>query len=89
MEAFFQGALTADQLAAIHAGGGFARMEDPQTHRVYFLIEQQPAPPTLDDEYVRQKIEEAYAEGGVEPLDMAAIKAEFHRQQAAKRSVSD
>lgn len=71
-------------MAAIHAGGGIARMEDPQTNRVYLLIEQPSTPPTLDDEYVRQKIEEAYAEGEFVPLDMAAIKAEFHRRQAMK-----
>jgi hypothetical protein len=82
MDAIFQAPLTPDQVAAIHAGGGFARMEDPQTHRVYYLIEQQPEPPALDDEYVRQKIQEAYAEGGLEPLDMAAIKAEFHPRQS-------
>jgi hypothetical protein len=89
MDASFQAPLTPDQVAAIHAGGGFARMEDPQTHRVYYLIEQQPEPPALDDEYVREKINEAYAEGEFVPLDMAAIKAEFQRRQSLKNTSRD
>ena len=85
MDASFQTPLTPEQLAAVHAGGGFARVEDPATHQVYFLIEQS-VPPIIDDEYVREKIAEAYADGGLEPLDMAAVKAEFHRRQALKHS---
>ena len=85
MDASFQTPLTLEQLAAVQAGGGFARVEDPTTHRVYFLIEQA-GPPTIDDQYVREKIGEAYADGIVEPLDMTAVKAEFHRRQALKNS---
>ena len=83
MDASFQTPLTPEQLAAVHAGGGFAQVEDPTTHRVYFLIEQA-EPPVLDDDYVREKIDEAYADGGLEPLDMKALKAEFQRRQSAK-----
>jgi hypothetical protein len=84
MDASFQTPLTPELIAAVDAGGGFARVEDPTTHRVYFLIEQEETT-TLGDNYFREKIEEAYAEGGLEPLDMAAVKAEFHRRQALKR----
>jgi hypothetical protein len=84
MDFSLQVPLTPEQLAAVHAGGGIARVEDPVTHRVYYLIEQS-TPPTLDDEYFREKVDEAYADGSVEPLDMAAVKAEFHRRQNAKR----
>jgi hypothetical protein len=85
MDASFQMPLTPEQLAAVNAGGGFARVEDPATHRVYFLIEQAESP-AIDDNYVRDKIAEAYAEGNLEPLDMAAVKAEFHRRQSLKQS---
>jgi hypothetical protein len=83
MDASFQTPLTPELLAAVHAGDGFARVEDPATHRVYFLIEQA-EPPTIDDDYVRERIEEAYTDGEFVPLDMAAIKAEFHRRQALR-----
>jgi hypothetical protein len=83
MDGFLQTTLTPDLLAAVQAGGGFARVEDPTTHRVFFLIEQSMSP-KLDDDYVREKIEEAYADGEFVPLDMEAIKAEFHRRQALK-----
>jgi hypothetical protein len=80
--------LTPEQLAAVNAGGGFAQVEDPTTHRTYYLIEQG-APPTIDDDYVREKIVEAYEDGEFKPLDMAAIKAEFHRRQALKNRRRD
>ncbi|MGD9633693.1 MAG: hypothetical protein AB7G28_05255 [Pirellulales bacterium] len=83
MEPSVQIPLTPELTAAVHAGGGFAQVEDPNTHRVYYLIEQA-APPTIADDYVRAKIDEAYAEGAFEPLDMAAIKAEFQRRQSLK-----
>lgn len=85
MEITHQAPLTPEQLAAINASGGFARCEDPTTHVLYHLIQYEP--PTIDDEYIREKIEEAYAdaaENGFEPLDMAAIKAELHRRLVAK-----
>jgi hypothetical protein len=82
MESSLPAPLTPDQIAAVQAGGGFARFEDPTTHRVYFVVEQS-EPSTLDDDYVRQKIAEAYDAGGYGPLDMAAVKAEFQRRRSA------
>ena len=84
MEPIHQAPLTPEQLVAINAGGGFARCEDPTTHLQYHLIQLEPS--TIDDDYVREKIEEAYAEAGehgFQPLDMAAIKAELNRRLAA------
>jgi hypothetical protein len=78
MDTRFQARLTSEQLAAIAASGGFAQCEDPTNHVVYNLIQFEL--PGVDDEYVRQKIEEAYvdaAENGVEQLDIKAIKAEI------------
>jgi hypothetical protein len=79
-----QASLTAEQLAAVNAGGGFAQFVDPTSNFVYYLIKQTD-PPTINDQYVREKIEEAYAnaaEHGFEPLDMAKIKAELSRRIA-------
>lgn len=74
--------LTPEQLAAIAAGGGWARVKDPNTQRVYVLVEQ--PEPAVDDDYVREKIDEAYADaalsGGFQPFDAAAIKAELQRR---------
>ncbi len=86
METVDQAALTPDQLAALIAGGGYARCEDPKTHIVYHLI-QQPEPSTIDDDYVREKLAEAYADiekNGLKPLDMADIKAELQRRLALR-----
>jgi hypothetical protein len=86
METPHKAPLTPEQIAAINAGGGFAQCEDPMTHVLYHLIQ---FPPTaIDDDYVRQKIEEAYADAatnGFERLDMAAVKAELNRRLAAKK----
>lgn len=86
METTFQAPLTLEQLSAIAAGGGYARCEDPQRHVVYHLYEQGPAP-TIDDDYVREKLAEAYADieqNGLKPLDMEAVKEEFRRRLALK-----
>ena len=86
MEPTYQAALTPEQLAAINAGGGFARCEDPTTHVPYQLIQCEPT--TIDDDYVREKIDEAYADSandGFAPLDMAAVKAELNRRLSAKQ----
>jgi hypothetical protein len=87
MEPTYQAALTPEQMAAITAGGGFARCEDPATHVQYQLV--QIEPPNLDNNYFREKIEEAYTdagEHGFEPLDMGAIKTELNRRLAAKNN---
>jgi len=52
---------------------------------LYHIIQVEPS--SLDDGYVRQKIDEAYADAavnGVAPLDMAVIKAELKRRLASK-----
>jgi hypothetical protein len=85
METTYQAALTAEQIAAISAGGGSARCEDPTTNIQYQLVQLQPS--RLEDDYFREKIEEAYTddgEKGFQPLDMAAIKAELNRRLSAK-----
>ena len=87
MEPTYQAALTPEQIAAITAGGGFARCEDPTTHVQYQLV--QVEHPNLNNNYFREKIEEAYAdagEQGFEPLDMAVIKSELKRRLAAKNN---
>src|SRR4051794_34897074 len=82
MEPTHQASLTPEQIAAINAGGGFALCRDPSTHIQYQLIQVGPA--TINDEYIRTKIEEAYADrSGIRPLDMPAIKAELNRRLAA------
>lgn len=86
METPFQAPLTPEQLAAINAGDGFAQFEDPATHVRYQIIRDES--PSVDDEYVREKIKEAYDDpAGFEPLDMAAIKAELKRRIAARDNV--
>src|SRR4051812_20907042 len=78
--------LTPEQIAAINAGDGYAFCEDPLTHSVYHLI-RQPELPTIDDDYVRQKIEEAYADtdrNGFQPLDMSAVKQELQRRYSPR-----
>lgn len=90
MESAFPAPLTPDQRAAVAAGGGYARCEDPSTHVVYHLI-QQSEPFTIDDDYLRQKLDEAYRDierNGMAPLDMAAVKAEFERRLAASSNKS-
>lgn len=55
--------------------------EDPATHRTYLLIEQ--VEPTVDDDYVREKLDEAQASidrGEVFDWDVDEIKAEVRRR---------
>jgi hypothetical protein len=43
--------------------------------------------PTIDDDYVRQKLAEAYADieqNGLKPFDMEAVREEFRRRIALK-----
>jgi hypothetical protein len=87
METPYHVSLTPEQLAAISAGGGFAECEDPTTHVQYQLIRVES--PTISDEYIRQKVEEAYAgnvECDVAPLDMTKTKTELQRRLAAKQN---
>ena len=80
MQPHYQLSLTPEQIAAISASGGFANCEDPTTHVQYQLI--QVEVPSIDDNYVRQKIEEAYTENDVAPLDMSVIRAKLKRRLA-------
>jgi hypothetical protein len=82
MDAPFPAPLTAEQLAAIHAGDGHARLIDPGTQVVYHVIAQA-EPPTIDDDYVRAKLAEAQDDvdrGDVAEWNMEAIKRTLHER---------
>ncbi len=86
MEASSSAPITPEQLAAVQEGGGFALVEDLETHRVYLLIEQGQAP-TLDDDYFREKLAEGIAEserGESKPWDVCALKDDLRRRHTAK-----
>ncbi len=88
METTFQAPLTPEQFSAIAAGGGYARCEDPQRHVVYHLYEQGTAP-TIDDDYVREKLAEAQADvdqGRVAPWDVEEVKRKLRDRLAKKQS---
>jgi hypothetical protein len=83
MDTPLQIALTPEQIAAVQAGAGYARFEDPRTHRVYLLAEQ--SEQTISDEYIREKLAEAEGEsklGLCEPWDTSALKAELRARLA-------
>jgi hypothetical protein len=83
MESTHQAALTPEQIAAITAGGGFARCEDPTTHVRYQLIQYEPI--TLADEYIRDKLAEAQADvdrGDIDEWNLDEIKRELHERLA-------
>ncbi|MCI0332720.1 MAG: hypothetical protein L0228_05815 [Planctomycetes bacterium] len=87
MEMTHQAPLTPEQLAAITAGGGFARCEDPTTHVHYHLIQYEP--PTLDDDYIREKLAEAQADidrGDYADWDLDEIKSELRDRLAKKQT---
>jgi hypothetical protein len=76
--------LTPEQIAAVVAGGGYARCEDPQTHVVYHLVQQGHAI-SIDDEYVRAKLAEAQSDidaGRVAPWDLVEVKRELQLNAA-------
>ena len=89
METPHSAPLTPEQLSALDAGDGFARFEDPQTHIVY-TVTREPAEREYDDDYIREKIAEAYAGGdkSFKPLDMDAIRAELTRRVELRNSAS-
>lgn len=75
MDMPLQISLTPELIAAVQAGAGCVRFEDPQTHRVYLLAEQDEVP--LDDNYFREKLAEARQEsemGLSEPWDVETLK---------------
>jgi Arc/MetJ-type ribon-helix-helix transcriptional regulator len=87
MESPRQAPLTPEQIAAVQEGAGLARLEDPNTHRIYILSEQ--LEPTLDETYVREKLQEAQASidrGEVADWDVDEFKADLRDRLAKKQS---
>lgn len=87
MESTYHVPLTPEQLAAIHAGGGYARCEDPHTHVRYQLIRLEPV--TIHDDYVREKLAEAQADrdrGDVADWDVNAVKKELTDRLASRQT---
>lgn len=79
--------LTPEQLAAITAGGGFARCEDPTTRVQYQLIQIETT--SIDDDYVRAMLTEAQADvdrGDCEEWNMDEIKREVYERLADRQS---
>ena len=88
MDVPFPAPLSAEQLAAIHAGDGHARLIDPGTQVVYHVIAQV-EPPTISDDYVREKLAEAQADvdrGDVAPWDVAEMKRALYERLSRKSS---
>ena len=84
MDIPFPAPLTAEQLAAINAGDGHARLIDPGTQVVYHVIAQA-EPTTIDDDYVRAKLTEAQADvdrGDVADWNVEAIKRALHERSS-------
>jgi len=82
--------LSLEQLAAVREGEGYAHLVDPNTQQAYFLSE--PIAPTINDGYVREKLDEAQASidrGEVSDWDVDEIKAEVRRRLASKKTESE
>lgn len=80
-----QAALTPEQLAALAEGDGYACVQDPQTGNFYVLIEQHE--PTLDDDYVREKLKESQASidrGEVFEWNVEDVKAKVRKRLSDK-----
>ena len=87
METTHQASLTPEQLAAIHAGGGFASCQDPRTSVHYHLIQYEPS--SLDEDYIREKLAEVQLDverGNVADWDVNEILRECHDRFASKQS---
>ncbi len=83
-------AMTPEQLAAVQAGQGVAHVQDPNTQRVYILIEQGQQP-TLSDDYFREKLAEGLAESQrseSKPWNVTELKDDLRRRYAAKHPQS-
>jgi len=90
MEPATQAPLTPEQFSALTAGGGYALCEDPGTQMVYHLVGQAISP-TIDDDYVREKLAEAQVDierNGLKPWDVEEIKEKLRRRLALKPSES-
>ena len=83
-------AITPEQLAAVQARQGVAHVQDPNTQRVYILIEQGQQS-TLSDDYFREKLAEGLAEserGESKPWNVNELKDDLRRRYAAKHPQS-
>ena len=78
--------IPAELRQALAASGGLPiQFEDPETHKLYLLVEQTDA---LDDEYFRAEIEKGLADieaGRFAPWDIEATLAEARRRLAQSR----
>jgi hypothetical protein len=81
--------LTPEQCQAIAANGGVPiQLEDPDTHKVYLLLEQSPGA-TLDDEFIREELSKGIAAleaGERRAWDPERIKQEGRRRLEARRA---
>jgi hypothetical protein len=80
-----QAALTPEQLAALAEGDGYVSVQDPQTGHFYVLIEQHK--PTLDDDYIREKLKESRASidaGKGVPWNLDEVKAEVRKRRTER-----
>jgi hypothetical protein len=82
-------AITPEMREALAASGGSPiHIQDPETLQVYVVAEQ-PLEITLDEAYMREKIEEGLADieaGRVAPWDIEATIAEAKRRHAENRA---
>jgi hypothetical protein len=79
--------LTPEQLAAVTAGGGFARFEDPTTHVQYQVIQIETT--SIDDDYIRAMLAEAQADvdaGRCAEWNVDEIKREVYERLANRQS---
>lgn len=87
MDMPLQISLTPELIAAVQAGSGCVRFEDPMTQRIYLLAEQDVVP--LDDSYICEKLAEAKLEselGLSVPWDAEGLKAELRAKYASRAS---
>jgi hypothetical protein len=83
-----QASLTPEQLAAVNAGGGFAQFVDPTSNFVYYLIKQTD-PPTIDEDYIREKLAEADSDieqGNYVEWNIEELKHELRERLAVKQT---
>jgi hypothetical protein len=81
--------LTPEQRQAIAASGGLpVQVEDPDTHKLYVIVEHQAGAP-LGDEYIRRELEKGIAAleaGRRVAWDPERIKEEGRRRLAARKA---
>ena len=84
-----QAPLTAEQIAAVRDGDGHARLQDPNTHRIYILAEQ--TTPFIDDQYIEEQLTEglnAVQRGEVSDWDVNEMKAQLLARHQDDESTS-